>query len=146
MPDSSRRYLFNGDMVDRGSFSVENVLTLFAMTLVAPECVFVLRGNHETKWEWNNEILYYILKILFPFRSLHSNAKFSHDWLPFFVSVMARNMNSIYGFKGEVQHKYDDKVMSQFTKVFNLLPLAAVIQDKVRTERHFSTYADALAL
>jgi serine/threonine-protein phosphatase 5 len=44
-------------------------------------------------------------------------------------------MNSIYGFKGEVQHKYDDKVMSQFTKVFNLLPLAAVIQDKVRTER-----------
>ena len=49
--------------------------------------------------------------------------------------VLARNMNSIYGFKGEVQHKYDDKVMSQFTKVFNLLPLAAVIQDKVRTER-----------
>lgn len=49
MPSSSRHYLFNGDMVDRGSFSVENVLTLLAMTLLAPESVFVLRGNHETK-------------------------------------------------------------------------------------------------
>lgn len=53
-------------------------------------------------------------------------------------------MNSIYGFKGEVQHKYDDKVMSQFTKVFNLLPLAAVIQDKVRAEKHLSELFGAL--
>ena len=52
-------------------------------------------------------------------------------------------MNSIYGFKGEVQHKYDDRVMSQFTKVFNLLPLAAVIQDKVCVGSYFSIHAIA---
>jgi serine/threonine-protein phosphatase 5 len=40
-------------------------------------------------------------------------------------------MNSIYGFKGEVQHKYDDTVFNQFSKLFNWLPLAAVIEDKV---------------
>ena len=42
-------------------------------------------------------------------------------------------MNSIYGFQGEIQHKYDDKVMDTFAKVFKWLPLAAVIQDKVRS-------------
>lgn len=60
-----------------------------------------------------------------------------------FLYMVARNMNSIYGFKGEVQHKYDDRVMSQFTKVFNLLPLAAVIQDKVCVGSYFSIHAIA---
>lgn len=40
-------------------------------------------------------------------------------------------MNSIYGFQGEVLHKYNATVMKQFAKLFNLLPLAAVIEDKV---------------
>lgn len=40
-------------------------------------------------------------------------------------------MNKIYGFLGEIKHKYDDKVMNLFTKVFNWLPLACVIQKKV---------------
>lgn len=42
-----------------------------------------------------------------------------------------KNMNKIYGFEGEVKHKYDCVVMKLFTKVFNNLPLAAVIQDAV---------------
>jgi serine/threonine-protein phosphatase 5 len=37
----------------------------------------------------------------------------------------------IYGFEGEVKAKYDDTVMSIFSEVFNLLPLAAVLQDTV---------------
>jgi serine/threonine-protein phosphatase 5 len=39
-------------------------------------------------------------------------------------------MNKIYGFEGEVKHKYDDAVMSLFTDVFNWLPVAAVISSK----------------
>lgn len=40
-------------------------------------------------------------------------------------------MNKIYGFVGEVKHKYDDTVMNLFNKLFQYLPLAAVIENKV---------------
>ena len=37
----------------------------------------------------------------------------------------------MYGFLGEIKHKYDDTVMRSFTRLFQCLPLAAVIHDKV---------------
>ncbi|CAL1141071.1 unnamed protein product, partial [Cladocopium goreaui] len=42
-------YLFNGDFVDRGSFSVEVILTLFAWKLAFPNHMRPARGNHETR-------------------------------------------------------------------------------------------------
>lgn len=89
-PSETNYYLFNGDFVDRGSFSFENVFLLLLFKLTMPNALFMLRGNHETK-----------------------------------------NMNKIYGFVGEVQHKYDDKVMNLFAKLFQCLPLCAVIEKKV---------------
>ena len=40
-------------------------------------------------------------------------------------------MNAMYGFLGEIKHKYDDTVMRSFTRLFQCLPLAATIHDKV---------------
>ncbi len=74
LPSETNPYLFNGDFVDRGSFSFEVVMTLFIMKWVYPAHVHLLRGNHESK-----------------------------------------NMNKIYGFEGEVKHKYDETVMMLFT-------------------------------
>ena len=43
----------------------------------------------------------------------------------------SRTCNAMYGFEGEVLHKYDRAVMTLFTEVFNQLPLAACIDKKV---------------
>ena len=89
-PHRTNPYLFNGDFVDRGSFSLEVILTLLLFKLSDPECIYLTRGNHETK-----------------------------------------KMNRIYGFEGEVKAKYDDSIFQLFLEVFEWLPLAAVIADKV---------------
>mmetsp|Transcript_24890 Transcript_24890/g.32425 ORF Transcript_24890/g.32425 Transcript_24890/m.32425 type:complete len:497 (-) Transcript_24890:92-1582(-) len=89
-PSEERPYLFNGDFVDRGSFSLEVIMTLFAYKLVYPTGLNLTRGNHETK-----------------------------------------NMNKIYGFEGEVQHKLDNQVMRLFTQCFCRIPLCAVLEKSV---------------
>jgi serine/threonine-protein phosphatase 5 len=88
-PSETNPYLFNGDFVDRGSFSFETVFLLLTIKLACPTGLYMLRGNHETK-----------------------------------------NMNKIYGFEGEVHHKYDTSVMNHFAAVFKWLPLAAVLSNK----------------
>jgi serine/threonine-protein phosphatase 5 len=90
MPGPDSPYLFNGDFVDRGSFSIEIILMFFSFKLLYPSHFHMLRGNHETI-----------------------------------------NMNSIYGFQGEVTAKVDTPIFGLFTEVFNLIPLAAVLQKKV---------------
>eukprot|EP00971_Amphidinium_carterae_P247624 4917355-Amphidinium_carterae.1 len=49
VPSEKNPYIFNGDFVDRGSFSVEVILMLFAWKLTYPQHLHLARGNHETK-------------------------------------------------------------------------------------------------
>lgn len=47
-PADKHAYLFNGDFVDRGSWSTEIALLLYAYKWLRPSNFFLNRGNHET--------------------------------------------------------------------------------------------------
>lgn len=89
-PSEANPYLFNGDFIDRGSFSVEVIVTMLAWKVCYPNHFFMSRGNHETK-----------------------------------------QLNKLYGFFGEVVHKYDNKTYELFNDLFQHLPLCHTINKKV---------------
>jgi len=89
-PGPQNPMLFNGDFVDRGPWSIEVLLCLFAFKLQNPGFVHFNRGNHETEMT-----------------------------------------NYQYGFAGEVEVKYEKKLMELFSETFRHLPLAHVLENQV---------------
>ncbi|KAJ7547212.1 hypothetical protein O6H91_08G075400 [Diphasiastrum complanatum] len=49
-PGSDQIYVFNGDYVDRGAWGFETYILLLAWKVLLPKRVFLLRGNHETRF------------------------------------------------------------------------------------------------
>jgi len=47
LPGPDNPYIFNGDFVDRGSYSIETLLLLLAWKVACPQYVHLARGNHE---------------------------------------------------------------------------------------------------
>ncbi|KAL3525136.1 hypothetical protein ACH5RR_013508 [Cinchona calisaya] len=49
-PGEDKFFVFNGDYVDRGAWGLETFLLLLAWKVLLPHRVFLLRGNHESKY------------------------------------------------------------------------------------------------
>lgn len=47
LPGEKKRFIFNGDFVDRGPHGCEVLTLIFAMLCTTPSAVFLNRGNHE---------------------------------------------------------------------------------------------------
>jgi len=49
LPSEKNILVFNGDLVDRGSWSVEVIILVLSMKVAFPDFVHIARGNHETR-------------------------------------------------------------------------------------------------
>lgn len=80
-PSPKYSYLFNGDFVDRGSFSVEVIIFLYLAKLIYPNNVHLTRGNHET--DNMNKIYGFLGELLEKYdEKLHSLFSDSFKFLP----------------------------------------------------------------
>jgi diadenosine tetraphosphatase ApaH/serine/threonine PP2A family protein phosphatase len=86
MNDSStftpQRFLFMGDYVDRGYHSLNTFLFLACLKLEYPDCIYLLRGNHESRQISNRYGFFHEITLNYGHSGLWSLCNAAFDLLP----------------------------------------------------------------
>ena len=97
-PDEcTEKYLFLGDIVDRGEFSLETVTLVFSLKLAYPEKVYIIRGNHE--FEFLNERCGFMEDVTKAFgqqSDLYSYFKAAFSYMPI-TAVIGNEIICVHG-------------------------------------------------
>ena len=106
------QYIFLGDFCDRGLYSLEVILLLFALKVKYPDFIYLIRGHHEDKYinekyglgeECRDRLLDDIKNPL----SIFSNINKVFDYLPFGILV-DNNILMVHGGIGSSINTLDD--------------------------------------
>ena len=110
-----------GDFVDRGSFSMEVILTLFAFKCLYPRHVHLARGNHESK----------SMNSIYGFNGGEWSCMLGNRVTMALCCIFSHISGQHFAPLPEVKQKYSAQLVDLFAETFRYLPLAHVLNSKV---------------